>query len=60
MIERLAAVVTLFAATSGSAFAVFTVPGEPTVPEPATAALVAAGALAVVGGRYLSKRKGGK
>jgi len=56
MITRLAAMITLWAATSGAAFAVFVGQPDP-VPEPATAALLGAGVLAAGGLRYLSKRR---
>lgn len=56
MIARLFAMITLWAATTGAAFAVFSAPPGP-VPEPTTAALIMAGALVVGGARYLSKRK---
>lgn len=55
MNARLVAIFTLWAATSKSAFAVFSIPAS--VPEPSTAALLVAGGLVVVGARYLSKRK---
>ena len=55
MNAKLAAIFTLWAATSKSAFAVFSAPVS--VPEPSTAALLVAGGLVVVGARYLSKRK---
>ena len=56
MIARLFTMITLWAATTGAAFAVFSAPPGP-VPEPTTAALIMAGALVAGGARYLSKRK---
>jgi hypothetical protein len=56
MTARLIVLASLFATTSGPAFAVFVDPVPP-LPEPTTAALFAAGALAVGGVRYLTKRK---
>ena len=56
LIPGLAAVAALWASTANTAFAVFSVV-TPTVPEPATTALLVAGALAAGGFRYLSKRK---
>ena len=57
MIGRLASMVALWVAVCDPVLAVFTVAPDPTVPEPATAALFAAGALAAGGVRYLIKRK---
>ena len=57
MIARLAALVILSVATTGTAFAVFSAPDNGTAPEPTTAALFAAGALAVGATRYLIKRR---
>jgi len=55
MNAKLVAILTLWAATSKSAFAVFSAP-DVSVPEPSTTALLVAGGLVVVGARYLSKR----
>jgi hypothetical protein len=57
MMSKVVATTCLFFATSGATFAVFDIPPPPNLPEPATAALIAAGALAVGGVRYLTKRK---
>ncbi len=56
MIARLAIVAVLWAATSDAAFAVFSA-ASPSVPEPATTGLLAAGVLLVGGLRYLTKRR---
>ena len=57
MMIKLAAGLTLWVATTGAAFAIFTDIGTPSVPEPSTAALLVAGALVAGGLRYLGKRK---
>jgi hypothetical protein len=56
VIIKLATVISLWAGTTGAAFAIFDVP-MPSVPEPSTSALLVAGALVAGGLRYLSKRK---
>lgn len=56
LIAWVTAVAAFWAGTVNTAFAVFNGP-IPTVPEPATTALLVAGALAAGGLRYLSKRK---
>lgn len=61
MLLRLIAVISVWLASSGSAYAVFSIaPPEGTVSEPASAALMLAGAVVVGGLRYLGKRKGDK
>ena len=56
MIIKLAAAISLWAGTTGAAFAIFN--GQaPSVPEPSTSALLVAGALVAGGLRYLGKRK---
>lgn len=46
-----------YVATTAPAFAVFSVAP---VPEPGTFGLLLAGGVAILGARYLSKRRGGK
>jgi hypothetical protein len=56
VISKFAAVISLWAGTTGAAFAIFN--GQvPSVPEPSTSALLVAGALVAGGLRYLGKRK---
>ena len=56
MISKFAAVISLWAGTTGAAFAIFN-GVAPSVPEPSASALLVAGALVAGGLRYLSKRK---
>jgi hypothetical protein len=54
--KKLAAGITLWVATTGAAFAIFSTGPVPSVPEPSTGALLVAGALVAGGLRYLGKR----
>ena len=57
MITRLATMVLLWVASTGAAFAVFSTAEVNDVPEPATAALLAAGGLVYGGVSYQRKRR---
>jgi hypothetical protein len=56
MMKKLAGGLTLWAATTGAAFAIFSQP-ESTVPEPSIGVLLVTGVLVAGGLRYLGKRK---